>query len=39
MENYQEVLDKAHKDPVVGPFLGRGRSDSGYLEEGKKRRE
>nr|OQO22876.1 hypothetical protein B0A51_08602 [Rachicladosporium sp. CCFEE 5018] len=39
VENYQEVLEKAHKDPVVGPFLGKGRSDTGYLEEGKKRRE
>jgi len=39
VENYQEVLEKAHKDPLVGPLLGRGRSDSGFLEEGKKRRE
>ncbi|KAM0715933.1 hypothetical protein Q7P37_008447 [Cladosporium fusiforme] len=39
VEAYDDVLNKAHKDPVVGPFLGKGRSDSGYLEEGKKRRE
>lgn len=39
VEAYDDVLNKAHKDPVVGPFLGAGRSDSGYLEEGKKRRE
>ena len=39
VETYDDVLNKAHKDPVVGPFLGSGRSDTGYLEEGKKRRE
>jgi hypothetical protein len=39
VETYDDVLNKAHKDPVVGPFLGSSRSDTGYLEEGKKRRE
>lgn len=39
VEAYDDVLTKAHKDPVVGPFLGNGRTDTGYLEEGKKRRE
>ena len=42
LEAYQDTLDKAHKDPLLGQFLGKsGRSDGklGSLEEGKKRRE
>ena len=40
-EVYQDTLDKAHKDLVVGPFIGGSKGDSrlGTLEEGKKRRE
>ncbi|KAK3720124.1 Phosphoinositide phosphatase sac1 [Vermiconidia calcicola] len=40
-EAYQDTLERAHKDPVMGAFLGKGSSDArlGNLEEGKKRRE
>jgi len=40
VEAYQDTLERAHKDPVVGYFLGGGRgTENGALEEGKKRRE
>lgn len=42
VEAYQDTLDRAHKDPVVGGFIGsKGKGDPrlGNLEEGKKRRE
>ncbi|QIW97567.1 hypothetical protein AMS68_003085 [Peltaster fructicola] len=39
VENFQDTLDKARKDPIIGPMLGRSDSRLGYLEEGKKRRE
>ncbi|KAI7139623.1 hypothetical protein KC352_g29803, partial [Hortaea werneckii] len=42
VEAYQDTLDKACKDPILGPFIaGSGKTDGklGSLEEGKKRRE
>jgi hypothetical protein len=39
VEAYSETLDRARKDPIVGSFIGRAGSESGSLEEGKKRRE
>ncbi|KAI7370383.1 hypothetical protein KC354_g1324 [Hortaea werneckii] len=42
VEAYQDTLEKACKDPILGPFIaGSGKTDGklGSLEEGKKRRE
>ena len=42
LEAYQDTLEKAHKDPLIGKLVGKsGQNDGklGSLEEGKKRRE
>ncbi|WPG97498.1 Hypothetical protein R9X50_00027500 [Acrodontium crateriforme] len=42
VEAYQDTLDRAHKDPVIGGLIGskvKGDARLGTLEEGKKRRE
>ena len=41
VEAYQDTLDRARRDPIMGPFVGGSRVDSGLgkMEEGKKRRE
>ena len=40
IEAYQDTLERAHKDPVVGKLIGgKGEGRLGTLEEGKKRRE
>lgn len=42
LESYQESLERASRDPLIGPFLGkhghkRTYTNMGYMEEGKKR--
>ena len=41
VEAYQDALDRANRDPVLGALVGRsgGEAKLGSLEEGKKRRE
>jgi hypothetical protein len=50
LEGYQSALERAYKDPLIGPFItstsGRNRrarnmsqQKVGYMEEGKKRLE
>ena len=41
IEAYQDTLEKAHRDPIIGNLLGKSGKESrlGSLEEGKKRRE
>lgn len=40
-ESYYDTLDRVNKDPVLGQFLSKSKSDTrlSYAEEGKKRRE
>ncbi len=41
VEVYQDTLERAHKDPIMGTLLGSFAKESrlGSLEDGKKRRE
>jgi len=44
VEAYQDTLDRVHRDPIMGPLLGKGAGKTdgiklGVLEEGKKRKE
>lgn len=42
IEAYQDTMERASRDPIMGPLLSQSKAESGRLgnlEEGKKRRE